>query len=132
MKNKTLEYLTMSKPIILLFIWVNNNDERRENGWKWCKKKQSWECTFPHAKVFECPYEKHKKDVSYLIIAFLLKLVKFHPTSSFSLSFHPFPSLHFFMRILYFRFMTCKLYFSISTCCFSFTTDLGVKGDCHS
>jgi len=38
MKNKTYEYLTMSKYLILLSIGVDSNDEKRKNGWKMMSK----------------------------------------------------------------------------------------------
>ena len=57
-------------------------------------------------------------------------------TSKFIL-FPLFPPIHilgFFMRILCFRFTTAfvELFFSASTYYFSYTIDLGVKGDFHS
>ena len=135
MKNKTSEYLTMSKYLILLFIGVDSSDEKRKNEWKMMSKtEQSWDSTFPHAEIFSCTHAKHKTNVSCLIIAFLLKVLQVHPTSCLFPSFHPLPSMNFSWEYctsgLWLAFV--ELCFSVLASCSSCTKDLCVRRYFHS
>jgi len=86
-KNNTFKYLTMSKFIVYRLFELIAMINRGKMDEKSVKDKIVMTIYISHAEVFACPHAKQKTNVSFLIIAFLLRHLQVHLNSSLSLYF---------------------------------------------